>query len=182
MCDFLSCNNEYCIYLVHRLHTQPMSNLLQHIFKGQKESQPKEHYMAVMFTWKHDEHTNNEILFTPLKAVSIQKPLGILIGLSLLRHIHFWLLGNFYYLRHNIRTSAPTSVAACSLLTFHHAGCEIELTGEMSVRTSAAIAAGVCGGLFVAYCIYFDKKRRSDPAFKDKLRERKFSSDDRHLI
>ncbi|XP_075875077.1 translocase of outer mitochondrial membrane 20 [Nelusetta ayraudi] len=43
----------------------------------------------------------------------------------------------------------------------------------MSARTSAAIAAGVCGGLFVAYCIYFDKKRRSDPAFKEKLRERR---------
>lgn len=52
----------------------------------------------------------------------------------------------------------------------------------MRVRTSAAIAAGVCGGLFVAYCIYLDKKRRSDPAFKEKLRERKFSSDGRNLI
>lgn len=48
----------------------------------------------------------------------------------------------------------------------------------MSVRTSATIAAGICGGLFVAYCIYFDKKRRGDPKFKEKLRERKFSSDD----
>lgn len=37
---------------------------------------------------------------------------------------------------------------------------------------SSAIAAGVCGALFVGYCIYFDRKRRSDPNFKTKLRER----------
>lgn len=42
----------------------------------------------------------------------------------------------------------------------------------MSGRTSAVVA-GVCGALFVAYCIYFDRKRRSDPRFKEKLRERK---------
>uniref|UniRef100_A0A8C7G8C5 Translocase of outer mitochondrial membrane 20b n=1 Tax=Oncorhynchus kisutch TaxID=8019 RepID=A0A8C7G8C5_ONCKI len=37
---------------------------------------------------------------------------------------------------------------------------------------SSTIAAGVCGALFVGYCIYFDKKRRSDPNFKNRLRER----------
>lgn len=43
----------------------------------------------------------------------------------------------------------------------------------MSGRTSAVVA-GVCGvSLFIAYCIYFDRKRRSDPHFKEKLRERK---------
>ncbi|XP_039994479.1 translocase of outer mitochondrial membrane 20 isoform X2 [Xiphias gladius] len=42
----------------------------------------------------------------------------------------------------------------------------------MSGRTSAAIA-GLCGALFVAYCFYFDRKRRSDPRFKEKLRERR---------
>uniref|UniRef100_A0A8C1PI55 Mitochondrial import receptor subunit TOM20 homolog n=1 Tax=Cyprinus carpio TaxID=7962 RepID=A0A8C1PI55_CYPCA len=36
----------------------------------------------------------------------------------------------------------------------------------------SAIAAGVCGALFVGYCIYFDRKRRSDPNFKTRLRER----------
>ncbi|TRY92575.1 hypothetical protein DNTS_029575, partial [Danionella cerebrum] len=36
-----------------------------------------------------------------------------------------------------------------------------------------AIAAGVCGALFIAYCVYFDRKRRSDPNFKSKLRERR---------
>ncbi|CAI5681576.1 unnamed protein product [Oreochromis niloticus] len=41
----------------------------------------------------------------------------------------------------------------------------------MGGRTSA-IAAGVCGALFVGYCIYFDRKRRNDPNFKNRLRER----------
>lgn len=44
-------------------------------------------------------------------------------------------------------------------------------TGMMGGKTSA-IAAGVCGALFVGYCIYFDRKRRNDPNFKNKLRER----------
>ncbi|XP_071750503.1 translocase of outer mitochondrial membrane 20 [Centroberyx gerrardi] len=42
----------------------------------------------------------------------------------------------------------------------------------MSGKTST-IVAGVCGALFIAYCIYFDRKRRSDPDFKKKLRERR---------
>ncbi|KAG5278480.1 hypothetical protein AALO_G00099450 [Alosa alosa] len=42
----------------------------------------------------------------------------------------------------------------------------------MNSRTST-IAAGVCGALFLGYCIYFDRKRRSDPNFKQKLRERR---------
>ncbi|XP_029961982.1 translocase of outer mitochondrial membrane 20 [Salarias fasciatus] len=54
----------------------------------------------------------------------------------------------------------------------------------LSGRTGAVVA-GLCGVLFVAYCIYFDKKRRSDPRFKEKLRERrrknKVSSDGRGL-
>ncbi|KAM6916110.1 translocase of outer mitochondrial membrane 20 [Xenentodon cancila] len=36
-----------------------------------------------------------------------------------------------------------------------------------------AVVAGVCGALFIAYCVYFDRKRRSDPHFKEKLRERR---------
>lgn len=43
----------------------------------------------------------------------------------------------------------------------------------MGGRTSA-IAAGVGAALFVGYCIYFDRKRRSDPNFKSKLREREY--------
>uniref|UniRef100_A0AAQ4NR63 Translocase of outer mitochondrial membrane 20 n=1 Tax=Gasterosteus aculeatus aculeatus TaxID=481459 RepID=A0AAQ4NR63_GASAC len=42
----------------------------------------------------------------------------------------------------------------------------------MGGRTSA-LAAGLCGALLVGYCIYFDKKRRSDPDFKNRLRERR---------
>ncbi|XP_061846993.1 mitochondrial import receptor subunit TOM20 homolog isoform X1 [Colius striatus] len=40
----------------------------------------------------------------------------------------------------------------------------------MGGKTSA-IAAGLCGALFIGYCIYFDRKRRSDPNFKNRLRE-----------
>lgn len=44
--------------------------------------------------------------------------------------------------------------------------------GAMMGSKTSAIAAGVCGALFVGYCIYFDRKRRSDPNFKNRLRER----------
>ncbi|XP_056616883.1 translocase of outer mitochondrial membrane 20 [Triplophysa dalaica] len=37
----------------------------------------------------------------------------------------------------------------------------------------SAITAGVCVAMFVGYCIYFDRKRRSDPNFKTRLRERR---------
>ncbi|CAL8389860.1 unnamed protein product [Arctogadus glacialis] len=38
---------------------------------------------------------------------------------------------------------------------------------------SSTLAAGLCGALLVGYCIYFDRKRRSDPSFKNRLRERR---------
>ncbi|XP_074061796.1 mitochondrial import receptor subunit TOM20 homolog [Macrotis lagotis] len=41
------------------------------------------------------------------------------------------------------------------------------------VSRSGTIAAGVCGALFIGYCIYFDHKRRSDPNFKNRLQERR---------
>ncbi|KAL1124578.1 hypothetical protein AAG570_001202 [Ranatra chinensis] len=44
----------------------------------------------------------------------------------------------------------------------------------MVSKTALGIAAGICGTLFVGYCVYFDRQRRSDPNFKKKLRERKF--------
>lgn len=44
---------------------------------------------------------------------------------------------------------------------------------EKMVGRNSAIAAGVCGALFIGYCIYFDRKRRSDPNFKNRLRERR---------
>ena len=40
-------------------------------------------------------------------------------------------------------------------------------------RTSISVLAAVAGTLFVSYCIYFDRKRRSDPEFKKKLRDSK---------
>ncbi|KAM5163099.1 mitochondrial import receptor subunit TOM20 homolog [Mantella aurantiaca] len=41
------------------------------------------------------------------------------------------------------------------------------------VGKTSAIAAGVCGALFLGYCIYFDRKRRNDPDFKNRLREKR---------
>lgn len=40
-------------------------------------------------------------------------------------------------------------------------------------KTAIGIAAGVAGTLFLGYCIYFDNKRRKDPDYKKKVRERK---------
>ena len=47
------------------------------------------------------------------------------------------------------------------------------LSGKKMVGRNSAIATGVCGALFIGYCIYFDHKRRSDPNFKNRLRERR---------
>ena len=46
----------------------------------------------------------------------------------------------------------------------------------MSTVKPNLVVAAVAGGLglaFVGYCVYFDHKRRSDPAFKRKLIESK---------
>lgn len=40
-------------------------------------------------------------------------------------------------------------------------------------KTTIGIAAGVAGTIFLGYCIYFDKKRRSDPEYKKKVRDRR---------
>lgn len=40
-------------------------------------------------------------------------------------------------------------------------------------KTAIGIAAGLAGTLFIGYCIYFDKKRRNEPDYKKKVRERK---------
>lgn len=42
---------------------------------------------------------------------------------------------------------------------------------NMISKTALQIAAASAGVVFVGYCIYFDRKRRSDPQFKQKLRE-----------
>uniref|UniRef100_A0A8C6VEX2 Translocase of outer mitochondrial membrane 20 n=1 Tax=Naja naja TaxID=35670 RepID=A0A8C6VEX2_NAJNA len=52
---------------------------------------------------------------------------------------------------------------------------------KMMGGKSSAIAAGVCGALFIGYCIYFDRKRRSDPNFKNRLREREYEKGVDHL-
>jgi len=41
----------------------------------------------------------------------------------------------------------------------------------LSTRTLGI--AAVCGTIFMGYCIYFDRKRRSAPDFKKKLREKR---------
>ena len=43
----------------------------------------------------------------------------------------------------------------------------------MSGRFLAVCAVGMAGSLFLGYCVYFDKKRRSDPDYKKKVLERK---------
>ncbi|XP_068681437.1 mitochondrial import receptor subunit TOM20 homolog [Montipora capricornis] len=43
----------------------------------------------------------------------------------------------------------------------------------MSARLIAGIVAGICGTFFLGYCVYFDRKRRSDPLFKQKLLEKR---------
>lgn len=43
----------------------------------------------------------------------------------------------------------------------------------MMSRSTIGLVAGICGGLFIGYCIYFDKKRRSDPNYKKKVLERR---------
>ncbi|CAN0405432.1 mitochondrial import receptor subunit TOM20 homolog [Petromyzon marinus] len=43
----------------------------------------------------------------------------------------------------------------------------------MIASRTGAITAGICGAVFIGYCVYFDRKRRSDPDFKKKLRERR---------
>ncbi|KAI8116941.1 hypothetical protein FF38_09244 [Lucilia cuprina] len=40
-------------------------------------------------------------------------------------------------------------------------------------KAAVGIAAGVAGTLFIGYCIYFDSKRRGDPDYKKKVRERR---------
>jgi len=41
------------------------------------------------------------------------------------------------------------------------------------ISTQTQVALGVTGGLFLAYCVYFDHKRRSAPDFKAKLKAKR---------
>jgi len=51
----------------------------------------------------------------------------------------------------------------------------------MMSKAAMGIAVGIAG-IFVGYCFYFDQKRRSDPDFKKKLRERTFERFSSQLI
>ncbi|XP_052766043.1 mitochondrial import receptor subunit TOM20 homolog B-like isoform X2 [Mya arenaria] len=46
-------------------------------------------------------------------------------------------------------------------------------TSKMLTKTSLGIAAAAGAGLFLGYCIYFDRRRRNDPDFRRKLKERR---------
>lgn len=43
----------------------------------------------------------------------------------------------------------------------------------MLSKQTVGIAAAGAGLFFIGYCVYFDRKRRSDPNFKTKLREKR---------
>ncbi|KAH8290029.1 hypothetical protein KR044_000471 [Drosophila immigrans] len=46
----------------------------------------------------------------------------------------------------------------------------------MSKRTLLALTVGAAGALLLGYCFYYDQKRRSDPDYKQKVRERRQKS------
>ena len=45
------------------------------------------------------------------------------------------------------------------------------------VSRNRAINSGMCGALFIGYCIYFDSDTQSDPNFKNRLWERRKKQD-----
>lgn len=45
---------------------------------------------------------------------------------------------------------------------------------NMNTSIIIGVVATAVGTAFVGYCIYFDRKRRNDPQFKEKLRESKY--------
>merc|ERR1712142_678080 len=50
-------------------------------------------------------------------------------------------------------------------------GLSIPQIATMMSRSALSLAAA--GIVFIGYCFYFDRRRRSDPEFKQKLRERR---------
>ena len=71
----------------------------------------------------------------------------------------------------NVIVFAAIFVLLCAIIIFLFSTLTTVL--KMSSRLIAGIVAGICGTFFLGYCIYFDRKRRSDPQFKQKLRESK---------
>ncbi|XP_025193731.1 mitochondrial import receptor subunit TOM20 homolog [Melanaphis sacchari] len=55
------------------------------------------------------------------------------------------------------------------------------ITTEVSKTAISAAAAGIAGLCFVGYCIYFDRKRRSDPNFKSNLRKKRLLAKEHEL-
>ncbi|XP_050542419.1 mitochondrial import receptor subunit TOM20 homolog [Daktulosphaira vitifoliae] len=53
------------------------------------------------------------------------------------------------------------------------------ISAEVSKTAISAAAAGIAGLCFVGYCIYFDRKRRSDPNFKANLRKKRMMNRER---
>lgn len=41
-------------------------------------------------------------------------------------------------------------------------------------KTAIVAGLGTAAVAFIGYCLYFDRKRRSDPEYKKKVRDRKF--------
>ena len=70
---------------------------------------------------------------------------------------------------------SASRVRGTRLLLWPHRLPTLHCGREKMVGRNSAIAAGVCGALFIGYCIYFDRKRRSDPNFKNRLREREWA-------
>ena len=60
-------------------------------------------------------------------------------------------------------------VIYCVILCVYSANL-FSFAGMLSQTAWTVAAAGV-GLCFIGYCIYFDRKRRSDPFFRQKLRE-----------
>ncbi|XP_033120459.1 mitochondrial import receptor subunit TOM20 homolog, partial [Anneissia japonica] len=46
----------------------------------------------------------------------------------------------------------------------------------MNSKAAVGIIAGIAGSLFLGYCVYFDRKRRSAPDFREKLKEKRAKS------
>ena len=43
----------------------------------------------------------------------------------------------------------------------------------LKMQLTSAIGLGVAATAVIGYCIYFDRKRRSDPDYRKKVKERK---------
>ncbi|XP_071963667.1 mitochondrial import receptor subunit TOM20 homolog [Antedon mediterranea] len=43
----------------------------------------------------------------------------------------------------------------------------------MNSKAAVGLIAGIAGSIFLGYCVYFDRKRRSAPDFRQKLKEKR---------